>query len=132
MNSKRSHTPYFENNYVKMWIINGILFKEFISINTVITLEIVQYIINDRLVLSAKQTLPLLLDIRSLNKMSYEARKFMRTKEAFIGIQNCAVITNNRIKSMTANMILTFQKTPVSIQFFTEMNKATNWLKMVH
>jgi len=120
--------PRAENAVAEYWLENGILqgrFKDGALIDLVAARDC-QRIRNTILL---DQTLPLLLDIRSLKELTKSARDFLSSPECIKGTSAGVLLTNNSIFVRTiANIYYRLATPNIPHRIFSDEEAAIRWL----
>lgn len=122
-------TPVIEDDVIKIWIVDGILFSQYKK-DLTIDLEIAKKTVETRLKASGGQARPSMADIRNLKTVTDEAREYLGSKQVYEGIAALAILTDTPIQNIFANFYLKFSNPPVPTQLFTNNEKALRWLKL--
>lgn len=118
-----------ENEYVKFWIEEGVIYNTYKSHVTEITLPMAKQIVADRVKLSGDGLWPGIIDPSKTVKMDSAARKYMASDEATGGLSAVAILVDNFITRMTGNLYLKIGRPRIPIQLFTSRTKALDWLE---
>lgn len=115
-----------ENNFVKFWFENGILFSKFQN-DTVLNLDHIKLAIEMREKISREQKQYWLYDITNLKTVSKEVRDYAeRYGQDYL---HCtAVLVNSHISKFMFNSYLKLNKPDIPFSFFTKKEKAIEWL----
>jgi hypothetical protein len=119
----------FENEYVKIWIEDGILFSNYQK-NIIIDLDIAKKIIDDRVKFTKGKNYPILIDFTNLHSVTKEARDYMNDPEGGLrGLSGGAFLSNSLVTTLFVNLYLTINKPTIPAKFFTKRAEALHWLK---
>lgn len=119
----------FENNYVSVWIEEGILFST-CKKQLVLDLEIAKKIVEDRIEFTKGIAYPILLDFTNLKSATKEARDYMNDpKGGLNGLLGGAFLTNSVATKVLVNLYLKINRPSIPAKFFTKKEDAINWLK---
>jgi hypothetical protein len=119
----------FENEYVNVWIEEGILYCTYKD-QTVIDLPIAIEIVKDRLTFSEGKAYPILIDFSNLKSVTKEARDYMNSPEGGLNGLVCgAFVGGNAVATFFINVYLKINRPSIPTVFFTDRNEAINWLK---
>ncbi len=120
---------YTENEHVKLWIEDGILFTVY-KPNLEITLEVAKKIVHERLQLAQNQTFSVLFDMRELKSADKEARTYLaRHPEANRGMSASALLVDNQVVKLIGNFFIKMDKPIIPTKMFSDLEDAVNWLK---
>lgn len=72
---------------------------------------------------------PLLVDITNVRNMSKEARDQYTSPDNKSFITSVALITTSNVGKMIGNLFIALHKHNVPVKMFTEIDKASSWLK---
>jgi hypothetical protein len=117
-----------ENDFIKLWIENNIVYGRY-KPNTVVDLSAATKIVNDRLTLSNGRDYPTLSFIDDLKSVSKEARDFFSKGDGIKHMEKLALLTRSPISKMLGNFWLQISKPTVATRLFTSETDAINWLK---
>jgi hypothetical protein len=119
---------YFENEYTKMWVQDGILFTTYPD-NLIITLEIAKECIGQRLEFQRGEIYPMFCDIRPLKDTLPEARAYMSKGDGIKGLSAGAFIIKSQIEKFLFNALFRINKPPIPGKMFTDPEVALKWLQ---
>jgi hypothetical protein len=119
---------HFQNEFVEMWLYDGIIFIEHAPFVT-ITLEIAQINVAARLKICDGKTYPVFADVRKAKNMSKETREFLSKDDGIRGISAGAFLVGTRIEAWIVNAWLSINPLTVPTKLFTEKDKALDWLQ---
>lgn len=110
--------------------LEGILFAVFLP-NLSIDLAAARKILAQRLAFSAGKSYPILVDARSVKSFTKEARDFLSSAEARVGVKATAILVSGLLSSTIANFFLnvTVRKQQVPTKIFADRGKAIKWLQ---
>lgn len=120
------NTVLLQNNYVKIELYHSILVATWqnISIDTNIAKDAVK----SRLEVSSGISYPVLINIKSVIKVTKEARDFLASEEGCRGVTASAIVVNSALTSMIGNFFIRVSKPLVPTRLFTDENAAIKWL----
>lgn len=119
----------FENNYVKIWIEDDILYSNYQK-NIIIDLDIAKKIIEDRVKFTKGKNYPILIDFTNLHSVTKEAREYMNSPEGGLkGLLGGAFLSNSLVTTLFVNLYLKINQPTIPAKFFTKKEDAINWLK---
>lgn len=119
---------YFCNEFVEMWVENGILHIVHVPFAT-ITLEIAEINVAARLEITDGKTLPVFADVRGAKTMTKEARQYLSTGDGIKGISAGAFLIKTQIEALMANAWLVLYPMKVPTRLFTDKEGALGWLE---
>ena len=126
----REKQNFLANEYVEIWIEDGIIFEVF-KPGTTINLEAGKKVVADRLKISNGKTMPLFVDMRQLLSINKETRRYMASQDALHYLSAGAFLVKSTINRMAFNAFRIISKPPIPTKGFTNREKALNWLKYV-
>lgn len=119
----------FENDIVKMELVDGVLISEHHS-DKVITLEEAKVGIELRMKHIGDYPYPILSDARSGKGATREAQRYVLKIDDKIGTPAIAIVVDSLVSRVFGNIVLSFMNnTSIDIRLFLDRNKAMNWLK---
>ena len=119
---------YMENEYVELWEEEGIIYEKF-KPQTVLNMEAGRKVVEDRMKLSNKRVMPLLVDIKNLVSVDVQTRRWMATEEALAYLSAGAFIINNTLTRLFFNTFLKLDKPKIPTRGFPNESKALIWLE---
>lgn len=119
---------YFENGFVRIQILNGVVFIEYKKEEHV-TLEVVQTAVKERLRLAKGKTLPIFIDFRNPKGGTKEARTYLSSEEGIKGLSAGAMLINSSIGMVAFNFYMKFDTPSLPMKVFVDKNKALKWLE---
>lgn len=107
-------------------IIKGVYFKD-----VIITLEMAKVAVKNRKIISDYEILPMLIDGTQVKKINKEARDYFASEEGSELLSATALLIDSNFTSFIANFLLkiTFKKSRIPIQVFSNKQDAIKWLK---
>jgi hypothetical protein len=118
-----------DNDYVSMWIEDGILFSNYKK-KLAIDLDIAKKIVEDRLDFTSGKSYPIVIDFSNMKSSNKEARDFMNDpKGGLKGLTAGAFLSNNAVATLFINLYLKINKPSVPAKFFTSKTEAIDWIK---
>jgi len=121
----------FENDYVSMWIDDGILFSSY-KINLAIDLERAKKIVEDRLSFTEGRSYLILIDFSNIKSVSKEARDYMNDPDGGLkGILGGAFLSNNVVGTLFINLYIKINRPSTPTRFFTNKDEALQWLRKI-
>lgn len=119
---------YIKSDFYEIWSEDGIIFSVYTE-DTVLSLEIAQQSVRDRLKVSNKRPMPFYCDLRNVITTDTKARKYMASKEAVEYLTAGAFVIDNEIMKLAGNIFIKIDKPLVPAQLFTDKDKALAWLQ---
>jgi hypothetical protein len=116
-----------ENEYVKIWIEDGILFM--IYKKEQIDLPYAKNVVESRMQVSGGKSYPVFVDLNKVKGVTKDARGFLAGDEAANLISASALWGVHEIIKMLTNFYLALNKPDVPAKFFNDRQKALEWLK---
>lgn len=119
----------FENDYVIIWIKDGILYCRYKK-NTVMDLPASQQIVKDRLEFTKGKSYYMLVDLTNLKSTTKESRDYMRDPDGGLkGLLGGAFLSYNVVTTLFINLFLKIYKPALPAKFFHNKTDAIKWLK---
>jgi hypothetical protein len=120
------------NEYTEMRIKEGILYIKY-KPNLKITLEVAMQCVNDRLNFCEGIPYPMIAELSDMKEVSKEAKKYLSSEEATIGIVAGAFIVRNHFYKLIGSVFVSLYvnlhpHTPPS-KLFNNKSEAINWIK---
>ena len=119
---------YIENEYVEIWIEDGIIMEIFKPEVKEVTLEIAKEVVRDRLKVSNKITRPIFIDMGNLRSIDKDARDYFVTELSTSYLSVSAVVLNSYVSWIVGKLFLSFNKPVLRTEFFKSRSKALEWL----
>ncbi|HEX8548014.1 MAG TPA: hypothetical protein VF691_13720 [Cytophagaceae bacterium] len=129
VNPRSSGKSFRENDYVEIWIEEGIIMEVFKPAFTEITLEMAKKIVGLRLEVSNEVTLPLFVDTQNIKYMNGQTRDYFATTESIKYLSAAAFLLHNYVAWLASSLFIKFQQPTVKTEFFRTKDKAIEWLK---
>lgn len=117
----------FDSQYLTLRKENSILFikfKEDLNAN----LGIAREMVGQRLSFIGDMEYPTLVDTRKVKFVSKEARDYFAKGDGIKGVTALAILTDNLISALTANLFITFSKPTIPTRIFKNEKTAIEWL----
>ena len=95
----------FENSQIKMELEDGVLFATY-KAGLQLTLDDVQNIVKERLILLEGQSLPVLIIDAGVVSMDKSARDYLSSEDGISGLKSAAIIENSLFSKMLINFFL--------------------------
>ena len=118
----------FENSQIKMEVVDGILYATY-KAGLKLTLNDVQNIVKERLVLLEGKSLPVLIIDAGVVSMDKSARDFLSSEDGISGLKAAAIIENSLFSKMLINFFLKLTNPKLQVKAFGSLEEALNWLK---
>ena len=123
-------TAYYENEFCEYWIDeNGIVYEIFKDSFPILNLEIAKIITQDRLVVSNGIARPLYVELGKATRMDRAANAYLSKDIAMECLTATGILVRDQIEKLGANLYTGFFKPSVPTKFFTDKDKALNWLR---
>jgi hypothetical protein len=125
-----SSTRQIANEYIVYSFENEILYATFLN-NAAIDLVAAKKILQDRIGFIDGMGFPILVDSTGVKSTTKDARDFLSSEEARVGVKATAILISGYLSSAIANFFLkvTVKKPLVPTRIFSDRQKAINWLK---
>lgn len=121
---------YYENDFCEYWIDEfGIVHEIFKSTFSVLNLEVATIITMDRLKVSNGVARPLYVELGKATKMDRAANRYLSTGPAMECLTATGILVRDQIEKLGANIYTGFFKPSVPTRFFTDKDKALEWLR---
>jgi hypothetical protein len=120
---------YLENEYVELWVENGIIMEIFKPHIKDITLEMAKTVVRDRLIVSNKVNMPIFIDMGNLRSISKEARDYFVTEVSISYLSASAVVLNSYTSWILGKLFMSFSKPILKVELFKSRSKAMEWLQ---
>ena len=120
-------TRELENDFIKFWIEDGILYSRFKKIS-VIDLEKIKGIIDLRTQISEGEDQYWCYDFDKIKSYNKDARDYAEI-HGQDHLKGCAVVFNSHIAKFVLNTFMTLKKPLIPLKGFTKKEEAVNWLK---
>jgi hypothetical protein len=120
-------TTYYENEYAKFWIKDGILFFEY-KPNVVIDLTAAHRIVADRIQIQNGKSYPVLVDIRGLGDSDKAARDYLAQPGAVLA-QAVGIVANQSVSLIMTSFYLKICKPSIPTKIFTNESSAVAFLE---
>lgn len=121
---------YYENDFCEYWIDEfGVVHEIFKSTFSVLNLEVATVITLDRLKVSNGVARPLYVELGKATKMDRAANRYLSTGPAMECLTATGILVRDQIEKLGANIYTGFFKPSVPTRFFTDKDKALEWLR---
>lgn len=124
--TKTDSFSVFENNFVKLWIEDEILWGEYKEV--IIGLEEAKKIVRDRIIFQQGKLYPAIADIRKIKYIHSEANKYL-SKEGNALLLCGAIIVGSHVSEILGNVYLSINKPLLPTKLFRSTEKAKEWVK---
>jgi hypothetical protein len=122
---------YYENDFCEYWIDEfGVVHEIFKSTFSVLNLEVATIITMDRLKVSNGVARPLYVELGKATKMDRAANRYLSTGPAMECLTATGILVRDQIEKLGANIYTGFFKPSVPTRFFTDKEKALEWLRL--
>ena len=121
---------YYENDFCEYWIDEfGVVHEIFKSTFSILNLEVAKVITMDRLKVSNGVARPLYVELGKATKMDRAANRYLSTGPAMECLTATGILVRDQIEKLGANIYTGFFKPSVPTRFFTDKDKAMEWLR---
>lgn len=118
---------FYENEYAKFWIVNGILFFEY-KPNIILSLEVAQKVVADRIHFQNEKSFTVLCDVRGIVDTDKSGRDYLAQSGSVLTTA-VALIIHQKVSLTISNFYLRISKPTVPTQLFTNQDEALVYLK---
>lgn len=118
---------FYENEYAQFWISNGILIFEY-KPNTILNLEVAQYIVADRIHFQNEKSFPVLCDVRGIVSTEKAGRDYLAQSGSVL-TKAVALIVHQQVSLTISNFYLRISKPTVPTQLFNNKEDALAYLE---
>ena len=115
------------STYVDMRIEDGIFYMTYKPLD-LLSYEIAQEIVKERIAFKAGQSYPCLFDIREVKSTSKEARDFMANEGNDLVVSS-ALLVNSSVTKMIGNFFITVSRPKNPTRLFVREDKSLEWLE---
>jgi hypothetical protein len=116
-----------ENDFMKFWIEDGILYSQFKKPTTV-NIERIKALIDLRTKISDGEKQYWCYDFNGIKSYDKEARDYAEI-HGQKDLYACAAVFNSHIAKFTLNTFMILKTPLIPLKGFTKKNEAINWLK---
>lgn len=121
---------YYENDFCEYWIDEfGVVHEIFKSTFSLLDLEVAKIITTDRLKVSNGVARPLYVELGKATKIDRAANRYLSTGPAMECLTATGILVRDQIEKLGANIYTGFFKPSVPTRFFTDKDKALDWLR---
>ena len=118
-----------ENDYVTIWIENGILYSSSKK-DILIDLDVAKTMVRDRVEFTEGKSYPMFIYFSNLQSATKEAREYMSSPDGGLkGILSGAFLSDSVVTTVVVNLYLKINKPSVPAKFFTKKEDALIWLE---
>lgn len=118
---------FYENDYARFWIADGILFFEY-KPNTIIDLKVAQSVVTDRIYFQNERAYPVLCDIRGIVATKKSGRDYLAQSGSIL-TRAVGLLVHEKVLLTISAFYLQVSKPSVPTQIFTEEDDALAYLK---
>ncbi|HYG37372.1 MAG TPA: hypothetical protein VD908_02080 [Cytophagales bacterium] len=119
---------YIKNEYIEMWIEDGVLFGRYFE-RAIIDIDSAIKVFEDREKISEGKSYPILADGRGVKYWTKAARDFQNGEKNCRLMKAGAGIIPGPIIGIIANFYLKIQKPIIPTRFFTSVEDGLKWLE---
>ncbi len=129
LQNNTGNKKYLKNDYMEMWIENGIIYGIYLP-NTVVTLAAAKQCVEDRLKIADGISYPSLVDLQNVAGEEKEAREYYSSVEGTRNLIAGAFLVKTYLPALLANIYLTLNKPRVPARLFKHKENAVRWLEL--
>jgi hypothetical protein len=118
---------HYKNEDVEIYIQEGILHVNYFT--NVLTMEIVELGIKQRMDMSAGKSYPMVADIRNIKTISLKVRSYLARPENSQLLSAGAMIVKNTFQETIGNIFIFLNRPAVPARLFTDKKEAIKWLE---
>lgn len=118
-----------ENDFVKFWIEDGILYSQFKK-PIIVNLERIKALIDLRTEISVGKKQYWCYDFKGIESYDKEARDYAES-HGQDNLHACAAVFHSHIAKFTLNTFMLLKKPVVPLKGFTQKKDAVNWLNEI-
>lgn len=118
----------FENQYMKMWIKDHILYCLYAPFLNV-TLEIAQACVEDRIKFTEGKTYPLFSDIRKVKYIDRSARMYLSKETSLKNISAESLMISSQSDKFLSNLYIKINNPGIPTEQFSNDQEAIVWLQ---
>lgn len=120
---------YLENDFVELWIEDGIIHEIFKPSLIILDIENAKKIVVDRLKVSNGIIRPILVDTRNAISIDKETRRYFASAESLQLLSAGALLIKNPIAKFMGNFFIAVDRPKMPVKIFTNKTQALKWLK---
>lgn len=117
----------FENQNMKMWIKEDILYCLYVPFLT-ITLDIAQDCIHERIKFTEGKTYPLFSDIHKIRYIDRASRIYLSEESSLTNISAESILISSQSDKISSNLYLKIHKPCIPTKQFSSKEEAIQWL----
>lgn len=125
----RKRLRYRENDFVELWVEDGIIMEVFKPHVQKISLEMARQIVKDRLIVSDHITRPIFVDTGSALDMDKDCREYFASEESLRYLSASAFLIHNYMAYFVSKLFLAMNKPTLKTELFRSKVKALEWLQ---
>jgi hypothetical protein len=118
---------FYENDFAKFWITDGILFFEY-KPDTTIDFRVAECVVTDRIKFQNERAYPILCDIRGVVATDKAGRDHLAQAGSIL-TQAVALIVHEKISLIISTFYVEISKPSVPTQIFIKEDEALAYLK---
>jgi hypothetical protein len=127
--SKLNSEKYIENEYIEIWIYDGLLYAVY-KPGVIIDLKVAEEAYNCRIKSSEGKSYAALCCVKNVKYWTKEARAYQNRKENYYLFLACAIIySENIVANIIVNFYLKFTTPLIPSRFFSNEKKGYEWLQ---
>lgn len=122
---------YTKSNCSESWLNDGIVTQIVSPKIKKVNLDIAKQLISDRTFAmgNTENHAIIFVVVNNVISVDKETKKYYNTPEPYENVQAVAMLIDNYIARLVANLVFTTNKQPVPIEFFNNKEKAFKWLE---
>ena len=113
------------NDHCILWIEGGVIYC--IYKGTPMDVEGAKSVVNLRKSIQNGVSLPGIIDIRNMTKVTKEARAYFASPEACELVTKVAILIDSNLSMVLGNIYLKINKPPILSKLFTTLQEAREW-----
>lgn len=119
----------YQSEYYKLELKDGILYVTYIG--GPITLEVAKDLVVQRMLLTANESLPVIVNSFGVDGIDRDARSFLSSEKGVEGLTAGAIVIDSAFTKYLANffMKISFTKSTMPAKVFSEQKEALDWLR---
>ncbi len=118
---------FYENEYARFWIKDGILFFEY-KPNTTIDLKVAKLVVSDRIHFQDEKSYPVFCDARGIVTTEKAGRDYLAQSGSIL-TQAVGLVVYEKVLLTISTFYLEINKPSVPTQIFTKESDALDYLK---
>ncbi len=120
---------YIENDFVELWIEDGIIHEVFKPSLIILDIENAKKIVADRLKVSNGIIRPIFVDLVNAVSIDKQTRRYFASRESVNLLSAGAVLVKNPITKLGGNLFFKIDRPPMPTKLFTNKVEALKWLR---